>query len=84
MGWYTDAALTKAFTALDYENPADLSLYAKYEAGNTPVTSDSDSGTSAGGSGGNSERSGAAAWWASPRAWALLGVAAAIALRKRK
>ncbi len=32
VGWFTDAACTQAFTALDYDNPTDLTLYAKYTA----------------------------------------------------
>lgn len=29
-GWYTDEALTQKFTALNYENPENITLYAKY------------------------------------------------------
>ena len=29
-GWYTDEALTQKFAALDYENPENITVYAKY------------------------------------------------------
>lgn len=84
VGWYTDADLTQAFTTLDYENPADIALYAKYEAGNAPGSSDSGGGTSAGESGDNSERSGCGSVVGISAGVALLGVAAVMALKKRR
>ena len=32
VGWFTNAELTEAFGGLDYNNPSDITLYAKYEA----------------------------------------------------
>ncbi len=47
VGWYTDASLTTAFTTLDYNNPADITLYAKFEE-----IKSNDSSSSSGGCGG--------------------------------
>lgn len=33
VGWYTDAELTQAYGGLDYNNPVDITLYAKYVFG---------------------------------------------------
>jgi len=31
VGWYIDSALKNKFVALDYSNPTDITLYAKYK-----------------------------------------------------
>lgn len=83
-GWFTDEALTQTFEGLDYENPSDIALYAKYTAvSDTPGTSESTGGgTSAGTSAGGS--SGGCGSVAGISAAALLAAGAAIALKKRR
>ena len=40
VGWYLDAALTEEFTGLDYENPSNIVLYAKWQPLSNGKTSD--------------------------------------------
>ena len=77
-GWYTDAALTKPFAALDYANPVDISLYAKY----TKTDGGSSSSDSAGGE--TSDNSGCGSVAGISAGFVILAAGAAIALKKKK
>ena len=77
-GWYTDAALTKPFAALDYANPVDISLYAKY----TKTDGGSSSSDSAGGE--TSDNSGCGSVEGISAGFVILAAGAAIALKKKK
>lgn len=79
-GWYLDEALSEKFTSLDYQNPKNLTLYAKYvksqNGGSSSGDGSSTGGETGGGCGGSiSAMSGALT---------LLGAAAVAVLGKRK
>ena len=72
VGWYTDEECTQQFAGLDYDNPKNITLYAKYQANNNNQNQ--------GGQGGEDKCKGSL----SGGTFGLIGLAAAVAFIGKK